>query len=298
MSIICSKTRFKEGSLEITSRVGCKNMCKYCPQNKIIARYKNISNKIEMDFNTYKKCIDKVPKNIRIDFSGMSEPWLSGNCTKMLLYAYNTGHKKIAVFTTCVGMSLDDVEKIKTIPFEVFCVHLVDKDHNTRIKFNKNYFELINLINISKINNLEYMTMGKPHPKLKKLLGERIISKEMVSRAGNLNNFPKIYKEGKIVCSFPQWPNRNILLPNGDVLLCCMDYGMEYILGNLNSLSYKGLFRSQVYRNVVKRINNEKYGDVICRHCELAVNDYRLSTLDQIIEYFKQIKNVFFLEKK
>jgi hypothetical protein len=25
----------------------------------------------------------------------------------------------------------------------------------------------------------------------------------------------------------------NILLPNGDLLICCMDYGMEYVFGNL-----------------------------------------------------------------
>jgi len=26
---------------------------------------------------------------------------------------------------------------------------------------------------------------------------------------------------------------RNVLLPNGDVVLCCMDYGLDHILGNL-----------------------------------------------------------------
>lgn len=284
----------KERSIEITSRIGCRNMCKFCPQEKIIREYGKKSNEYEMSFDTFKICLEKVPKDVRIDFSGMAEPWLSHECTKMLLYAYNSGHKKIAVFTTGVGMTLDDIEKIKHIPFEVFCVHLIDREHNTKIIFDKSYFNLINKINTSNINNLEYMTMGRPHIKLKQLLGGKIVSKDMVSRGGNLKNFKVINITGKIKCSFPQWPERNVLLPNGDVLLCCMDYGMKYVLGNLLDISYKDLFRSSVYKNVIKRIKNTKFGDVICRHCEMAISDNSLSKTEKLVKNFVNLKNVVF----
>jgi len=289
--------KYKERSIEVTSRIGCRNMCKYCPQEKIIREYTKRTSEYLMSFMTFKKCLKKVPKNVRIDFSGMAEPWLGNECTRMLLYAYKSGHRKIAVFTTGIGMTLDDVEKIKHIPFEVFCVHVVDCENNTKIIINRNYINLIKKINISNIKNLEYMTMGRPHPEMKKLLGEKIISKEMVSRGGNLKNFNEINRVGKIICSFPQWPERNVLLPNGDVVLCCMDYGMEYVLGNLIDINYEDLFKGHVYNDIVKKIKNEKFGDVICRHCEMAVSDNRLSLNEVIIKYLVGFKNAIFSKK-
>jgi len=30
-----------------------------------------------------------------------------------------------------------------------------------------------------------------------------------------------------------------VLLPNGDVSLCCMDYGLDHIIGNLHKQTYE-----------------------------------------------------------
>ena len=42
----------------------------------------------------------------------------------------------------------------------------------------------------------------------------------------------------------------NVLLPNGDVILCCMDYGLKNVLGNLLSMDYDELFRGPAFRKV------------------------------------------------
>ena len=64
------------------------------------------------------------------------------------------------------------------------------------------------------------------------------------TRAGNkvLTKAPE-RRRGGIHCSrkFKQ----SVLLPNGDVLLCCMDYGMKHVLGNLLKSEYTSLFRSE-----------------------------------------------------
>ena len=44
-----------------------------------------------MDFDDYKKAIDKVPAGTRIDFSGMCEPFTNPHCTDMILYAAEKG---------------------------------------------------------------------------------------------------------------------------------------------------------------------------------------------------------------
>ena len=76
------------GRLEITTRIGCSVNCVYCPQKTLAARYMetgNADNKpIVMSLDTFKACLDKTPKDTRIDFSGMAEPWQNKDCTKMV----------------------------------------------------------------------------------------------------------------------------------------------------------------------------------------------------------------------
>jgi len=91
-------------------------MCRYCPQLLIIKQYNKLREEVIMSFETFKTCSDKMPKSVRIDFSGMAEPWLNCDATKMLLYAYNSGFKKISVFTSTVGMTEKDFKKIKISP--------------------------------------------------------------------------------------------------------------------------------------------------------------------------------------
>ena len=68
------------GRLEITTRIGCNVNCIYCPQKRLVSRYVETAQGgpiIEMTLDTFKVCIDKLPQDTRIDFSGMAEPWLN-----------------------------------------------------------------------------------------------------------------------------------------------------------------------------------------------------------------------------
>lgn len=64
--------------------------------------------------------------------------------------------------------------------------------------------------------------------------------------------------------------NRNVLLPNGDVALCCMDYSLRHIFGNLLVSDYQDLFRSIEYHKLQKGLDDDS-ANIICRHCENAV---------------------------
>lgn len=88
----------------------------------------------------------------------------------MLLYAYKKGFKKISVYTTTVGMTEKDPERIRNISFTEFMIHLTDAEGNTRIRVTKEYLNLLPKIKRSGIKNISYMTMGKIHPLLKNLL--------------------------------------------------------------------------------------------------------------------------------
>lgn len=60
--------------------------------------------------------------------------------------------------------------------------------------------------------------------------------------------------------------HHNILLPNGDVVLCCTDFGMRHVLGNLLSQDYPSLFQSGEFLKV-KRGQKDETLDILCRCC-------------------------------
>lgn len=275
-------------SLEITTRIGCKNMCKYCPQKLLIGQYSKYSTDDVMSFNTFKTCIDKVPKDVRIDFSGMAEPWLNKNCTRMLLYAYRHGFKNIAVFTTCVEMTMNDLNEIWNIPFSVFFVHLADKDLNSNIPVTKEYIKILKKIDKLNIANKRYMAMGKLHPKLIPYFSNLVEEVSMISRAGNLKTFKTIHKKGSIKCCWPEGLKHNGLLPNGDVLLCSMDYGMSRRIGNLLEDNYEDLFQSKEFKKIKKLLKKETNEEFICRHCEYATENTDKPKVKKMLDFIRQ----------
>ena len=91
--------------LEITTRIGCSNMCEYCPQAKLVKNYtENIHNhriekrfkehndimslqkllvgeylksdtnrETEMSIDTFVKCLSTIPTDVDIHFTGYTE---------------------------------------------------------------------------------------------------------------------------------------------------------------------------------------------------------------------------------
>ncbi|WP_420971819.1 phosphonate C-P lyase system protein PhnG [Bradyrhizobium sp. B120] len=60
---------------------------------------------------------------------------------------------------------------------------------------------------------------------------------------------------------------RNVLLPNGDVTLCCMDFERRHVLGNLLHDEYEDLIKGPGFRQVADRMNGAS-GSLLCRMCE------------------------------
>jgi len=84
--------------------------------------------------------------------------------------------------------------------------------------------------------------------------------------------YEKPRKTGKIKCSAcgPKL-DHNVLLPNGNVALCCMIYDLKHIVGNLLTGTYDSLFESEEYKKVLRGQAGDESVDIACRSCELAV---------------------------
>lgn len=261
-------------TLEITTRIGCKNDCAYCPQEALVKAYKARNHNVQMSFGLFKRCLDKVPKTVQIDFSGMAEPWLNGECTAMVCYAHQAGFT-VVVYTTLVGMDLGDIERLQAIPFKRFEVHLPDADSLTKIKIDAGYLEKLQKIVQSGISGLAFMTIGQLHPAVREVVRAKVNVHEVIDRAGNLTDFPGVTSQrrlaGMITCqSCGDRLNHNVLLPNGEVIVCCMDYGLRYVLGNLAENSYQELFEGQTFRALQQRLMDDRQ-EILCRYCYNAV---------------------------
>ena len=246
-------------TLEFTTSIpkkGCVVDCAFCPQRTLQNKY---NGEPYLSLENFKKIINKLPTEIRITFSGFVEPWMNKWTTDMLLYAHEKGHD-VAVFTTGVGWTLDDVERIKHINFTKkenggFCLHLPDKDliakhpiTNNLISVYKRFKELEN-----EINGFYVMSMSEVHesvidifpdaeiPKFwsraGNLLGEAIIKPELEKWMYRVNH--AVVNDNMSTCNCIEELYHNVVLPNGDVVLCCMDYDLKHILGNILEQDYE-----------------------------------------------------------
>ena len=226
--------RINMDSLEITTRIGCKNGCVYCPQELLVKTYTGKSSTFLMEFETFQVFLAKIPSRVRICFSGMCEPWANPECTRMVLHSHETGHRISVFTTTLVGMTPADVQQFKDLSFNTFVVHLPSSEGYEKIKVDDHYLEVLRCLSDSSVVT-QWLCLGETvHPLVARVLDKNIDSGQLFTRAGNIkikNQIVPGRKKGRLRCE--RNLRQNVLLPNGDVLLCCMDYGMQHVLGNL-----------------------------------------------------------------
>ena len=78
-------------------------------------------------------------------------------------------------------------------------------------------------------------------------------------------------RQEKIACGYSgTMLNRNVLLPDGTLLLCMQDYGMKHVIGNLVEESYEKVMCGERIESIRKALL-EPCSDILCRSCSYAV---------------------------
>lgn len=269
---------FFRPALEITPKVGCSVNCKYCPQELFVKTYCKNSNIPEMSFEKFKECIDKTPGDLLIDFSGFVEPFLAEDTVKMMHYAQKIG-RDMRLFTTLVGLDANKFEAIKNIPFKYVVLHLPDEAEYAHIPLTEDYWDLLALVmNTYRVDGKPFVDsancQSKPHPRAVEIVGGKVgISWNLYDRAGNLEGDvlqSTSTRHGALYCDRALNMNHNVLLPNGDIVLCCMDFGMRYVLGNLLKQDYDEIMNGEVFVNLKKELIDDCVDTFICRKCIFA----------------------------
>lgn len=259
----------KKTNLEITTYIGCKVLCKYCPQGKLIKAYK--SNKKLMTFDDFKKILENVDsKKTRLIFAGFSEIFLNKYAVDMLIYAYKKGFET-DVYTTTVGLTKNKIMKLakENVKLRFVAFHVFDSKVNP---INDSFYKKADLFK----NNITVKAV-----KLIKVT-------DVFSRAGTLFKVNK--SKEKIFC-LRNFVYQNVVLPNGDLVLCCHDYLLRHKLGNLFLQHYSGKDIAKK-REEILNLMQDKNSEIACRYCDNGKN----------IKYKKQQtfdlnRNLFKVEK-
>ena len=248
-------------TLEITTRLGCKIGCSFCPQGLLQDTYS--ADTKQLGFEEFVHILGKVPNHVQIHFSGFAEPFLNPKAAQMMRLASERGYK-VHLYTTLVGLTDPAVELLKETKIEVVRIHIPDTkamviDSDAWIALHERFMKL-------NWKQQTYMAMGQVYEKVRCYLedcGFEIEMPTMLSRGGNLWKPRNI--QGPVKCGMERW-HQNVLLPNGDVYACCMDYGLSMPLGNLLFDSYDTIWKkAEEYR-----LNTNPPSNSICRTCEWA----------------------------
>jgi hypothetical protein len=292
---------YNGANIEITTYIGCPLACLYCPQDILVKKYKGegYTGKKVMPLKSFKAMLSKIPKQVQIIFSGYVEPWTNSKCTDMILHTLEQGYR-CSVFTTLQGLSVDNAKKVldefrkRDDQLHIICIHLPDKDMFMRgWKDTPEYWEVLDLFFRFFMEKgglsprFQAMTMdknGEPHPEVVKRYGLRVSGFSAWDRAASLDTEKNKVDESAMVSKVRNtfangcgatpstYYNHQVLLPNGDIQICCMDYSLKNKLGNLEELDkWEDVFITSEYKRIDELSKRAEFTEeLICKSCDQA----------------------------
>jgi radical SAM protein with 4Fe4S-binding SPASM domain len=268
--------------IEVTTRIGCSVNCRYCPQSLLIREYtKNTESDINMSLETFQGCVAKLPQEYGLLFGGMSEPAQNPAFMDMLKFAVSTG-RRVELYSTLEGIGEERIDELLDIPVAFMVLHVADKFGYAKIRTDESYYRKIEkVINHKKPDGSPYVNQcsaqAEPEERISRICaGKYTVNHALEDRAGNLSGDDLIKatgdRTGRFTCSLCGHElHKNILLPDGRVLACCMDYGLKHTLGNLITQTYDDINNSDERKKLQKAMDGDSTLDVLCRKCPCAV---------------------------
>jgi radical SAM protein with 4Fe4S-binding SPASM domain len=229
--------------VELSLKVGCKNACKYCPQDVYLKAYKGDTK--EMSLDDFKRMLKNIPNKYALQIAGKAEPFLNKDFPDMLIYASEQGYK-INLFTTLVGFNEEIAKKLNAAKVKIdhTILHIFNSPSFKPIEFAKN--KSLFLRNVCSV-----------------FTNTTVVSNP-VSIAGNLFKIEPQTGTMKSICSRAY---NNSIDVDGSIYFCCMDWALKYKLGNIYE---HAIDSEEINFKRMEFIEKMKSDDMnfICRHCE------------------------------
>ena len=258
-------------SLEISVKVGCGLMCTYCPQGDYIKSYKsNYPDEFKvLTKEVFLDCMKNISTNVLIKWTGFTEPLYSKDFEFFCEYLYNNGYEQ-SISTTLKGTKNSvDWFVNHAYMFNLITLHLPDEEGLMKCKVDEEYisnFESLISNPGTPLDRVSFFLIGESFENnleriISKYVEDRVVDTKMVIKAEVLNtrnstvtldssgldnikfrSKVKKVKSENFYCAYRRL-NQGVLLPNGEVSLCCQDYKLEYILGDLKTQNLDNLYK-------------------------------------------------------
>ncbi|MCG9875835.1 MAG: SPASM domain-containing protein [Leptospiraceae bacterium] len=289
-------------SLEISVKVGCGMYCDYCPQDSYIKNFKeNYQNQERiLTPETFEKVFQNVPNSTLIKWTGFTEPMgipefptfveslakkgyiqdisttLSGAKESQIWFSKNVNlfnritlhlpdNKKLMkcnVNELYLSVFRDTLEHSFSFGWDDsrMVLFLIGDDFHPQVKEIIDEFLKNGKLKPVQIHKAEVLNTRNSNIELNKLNLENVTMREFQRDQDGMKNNIQYY------CSYRRL-NQGVLLPNGKVALCCQDYNLDYIVGDLKTETLADLYKK--IENDEGMFNDFKNGKFFpCTKCE------------------------------
>lgn len=271
--------------LEVSTIMGCTVNCKFCPQDVMLKKYYEHDKKRQrvMTVENFKVILEHTPQECIIDFSGMTEPFNNPDCLEMIKMACDAG-RKVYLFTTLAGVDEKTVDELLKLPIYYMTLHVADKCGYAYIPTTETYYRNVEkVINAKKQDGSQFVdfinAQTDPDERVAETVkGQYEVMRSVQNRAGNVKiegpqRRERIIQPGeKIKCCFcGDDLSNSVVLPDGTLLICNMDYGIQHVLGNLYEEDYDTIRSKGELQRILKTLDcEEEMDNLLCRSCLLA----------------------------
>ncbi len=256
---------YKNNHIEITLTNACNVMCSYCPQSNYIKSYKNlgkpswlpVSSARLMTVENFQRVLVGIDHAVeRIFFTGFTEPLANPNWYECVSLAIEKGYQ-VFLNTTLIGARAIDIDNLLSLKIPLR-IHLTDskkvvadgiyeriaKEYRGDVKFD--YFTETGRLLFPQANG----NAG-----------------EINSRSDNVSFAPSIKLRGPVFCKeFRQYSN--VVLPDGNVAVCCSDFSLSHIIGNIYQNSLREIHESDKLNIFINQMLSDESS--FCNNCEYA----------------------------
>jgi hypothetical protein len=275
--------------LNITTTAGCRGKCVYCPQDQF--------QRAMGERPRYLSAAEfaSLMRNVRdthfhaFSFGGFAEPFDNPEIVELLAIAQNQENvEEVWVYTNGEGVSPEIVRRLahlRIASFDVSC-HGFDPElyRRTRPFIDSNKVRenvLFLLENRPGIGRLSLSLTGpfaapEEIDELASLCarhGAFLERRQLHSRAGLLKiGQLKTPKRGPFRCAKFGF-EKPVLLPGGDLSLCCQDFGLSWIIGNLHRQRFAEIMAASALRRHVLDVASgvQEDPDLRCYQCEFCL---------------------------
>lgn len=258
---------FKE--FPIALGLGCEIACAICPQSTFVPAYKALGGERTMTPDLLEKYLRTVPRDSILVWSGFSEAFLNPHFPD-IIRQYHADGWKMRLDTTLVGCTKESAEFVKSVPWAMLKLHLPSHGDKMRLDVTPEYLDILRTVCQSPSFKC-FVWFGIMREDVKAIIegsaGEHDFYNKLHSRAGNLVTIEKMKRRTGKLRNDCLWLRRGHLLPNGMVCMCCEDWSLIHVFGDLNTENYADIFHKQPFLDILAA-HEDDTKPLLCRTCE------------------------------